>query len=205
MQRVLLFLCVLTKIWKYLPILVEVPTINFHNNPSSGSQVVHIQTDITKIKENEEMEQCDVLDRKLVTDFSYALAMYHASIIIYEHLSHWSILLLFVLKILTMTDTANDIPCICEPANVLLCKPLLEHLAQNPYCQSQHRELDHNQVVFLSHNKHLPLQNYCYLYRTRWIFLFPLKLAAFTSFLVKIDHTQFLLYMTAFIQCVSRL
>lgn len=40
-------------------------------------------------------------------------------------------------------------PCICEPANVLLCKPLLEHLAQNPYCQSQRCELDHNQVVFL--------------------------------------------------------
>jgi hypothetical protein len=46
----------------HLPILVKIPNINFHNNPSGGSQVVHIQTDIKNIKENEEMEQRDVLD-----------------------------------------------------------------------------------------------------------------------------------------------
>jgi hypothetical protein len=45
-----------------LPISVKVPNINFHNNPSGRSQVVHIQTDIKKIKENEEMEQHDVVD-----------------------------------------------------------------------------------------------------------------------------------------------
>lgn len=179
MQSSLLFLCVLTKIWTHLPILVKIPNINFHNNPSGGSQVVHIQRDIKKIKENEEMEQRDVLDWKLVTDFSYALPMYHASTIIYGYFSCWSTLLLFVLKILALTDVANDIPCICEPANVLLYKPLLEHLAQNPYCQSQHCELDHNLVVFLSHNKHLPLQNQCNLYGTRQIFLFPINISSF--------------------------
>jgi len=125
------------------------------------------------------MEQHDVLDLKLVTDFSYALHMYYAPTIIYRYFSCWSTLLLFVLKILALTDIANDIPYICEPANVLLYKPLLEHLAQNPYCQSQHCELDHNQVVFLSRNKHLQLQNQCDLYGTRQIFLFPINISSF--------------------------
>jgi hypothetical protein len=34
-------------------------------------------------------------------------------------------------------------------------------------------------VVFLSHNKHLPLQNQCNLYGTRQIFLFPINISSF--------------------------
>jgi len=131
----------------------------------------------------------------MVTDFSYALPMYHASTIIYGYFCCWSTLLLFVLKILALTDVANDIPCICEPANVLLYKPLLEHLVQNPYCQSQHCELDRNQVVFLSCNKHLPLQNQCNLYGTRQIFLFPINISSF--YLLSGDdwsHIIFIIY-----------
>lgn len=147
------------------------------------------------------MEQRDVLDWKLVTDFSYALPMYHASTIIYGYFSCGSTLLLFVLKIMALTDVANDIPCICEPANVLLYKPLLEHLAQNPYCQSQHCELDHNQVVFLSHNKHLLLQNQCDLYGTRQIFLFPINISSFYFlFGEEWPHIIFTIYITACIQ-----
>jgi len=159
-------------------------------------------TDIKKMKENEELEECDVLDWKLVTDFSYALPMYHASTITYGYFCCWSTLLLFVLKILALTDVANDIPCICEPANVLLYKPLLEHLVQNPYCQSQHCELDHNQVVFLSCNKHLPLQNQCNLYGTRQIFLFPINISSFYVLSGDDWSNIILLYITACIQCL---